>query len=300
MVEWCRTEYFLGDSTLKIIDDSLRMPEDKDGAVAATGRSILTAPPDKSVLVRRYIDLARFTALLGDKKLHLARPDTFRDQHEGSITEPMEATLEHQFSDRPGLLATISEYRKKAKESVFISCWCILPTESEAMWRLYCGDEYGVAIAVEYQRLESVFVGRGRTMAPVTYIDYQRQGFPQGNTMYPFFHKRKAFEHEQEVRLVEWHSDQGLIGMRVDVSDPPTPEEVKEYEAEVRRAPELKKERGTGIFFDFNVDELVKDVIVHPDAPEWYHKVVHEVTQKFAPLLAEKVRWSSMRTTPRF
>ena len=55
-----------------------------------------------------------------------------------------------------------------------------------------------------------------------------------------------------------------------------------------------------GISFEFDVDNLVTSIVVHPNAPEWYFRVVKQVAQKFAPQLSEKVHWSSMKSTPKY
>lgn len=58
-------------------DKSFLMPE---GTYKASDLSeILPDPSDKSIILWRYLDLAKLVALLNDKKLHFIRADVFRD-----------------------------------------------------------------------------------------------------------------------------------------------------------------------------------------------------------------------------
>lgn len=273
------------------------MPEGKYEVCDFSDFSKVVPPPsNKSVVLWRYLDFANLVALLSDKKLHLARADVFPDRHEGSITNSMMEALKRQFADRAELSKQVSGFRKLMKESVFISCWCKEP-ESEAMWKLYCGGNYGVAITVVYQDIEVSFVAQNRLyIAPVQYLDYQTQGFPQDNLLYPFFHKRRAFAYEEEVRIAKWCSEH-IPGTRKR-DHAPTEEEKGIDEYELKRGEELKVERGTGILLEFDVETLIRNIVVHPYAPEWYFKAAKLVVEKFTPVLGEKVKWSSMRTEP--
>ncbi|MBM3254221.1 MAG: DUF2971 domain-containing protein [Candidatus Omnitrophica bacterium] len=258
--------------------------------------NVVPPPSDKSVVRWRYIDLARLVALLNDKKLHFSRADVFKDRHEGSITKPMWEKLKIQLAKRPELRKTMSNFFERyMKESAFVSCWCMEP-ESEAMWKLYCGDNYGVAITVVYRDIEAFFINQGLLMTKVKYLNYQVEEFPLDMSFYPLFHKRQAFAHEKEVRIIKWCSEH-IPGKRVR-GHTPTEEEKRIDEYELKRGEELKVERGTGILLEFDVEKLIRNIVVHPYATEWYFEVVKVAVEKFTPKLVGKVRWSSMRTEP--
>ncbi len=133
-------------------------------------------------------------------------------------------------------------------------------------------------------------------MAQVQYLDYQVQEFPLDRALYPLFHKRIAFAHEGEVRILQWCSEH-LPGKRVR-DHTPTDEEKRVDEYELKRGEELKVERGTGISLEFDVEALVRNIAVHPYAPEWYFRVIKLIVEKFTPILVEKVKWSSIKTEP--
>ena len=166
--------------------------------------------------------------------------------------------------------------------------------DSDAMWHLYCGEEYGVAITATYQDIEANLPDSSFKMARVIYKDYQNEGFPQDNLIYPFFHKRTAFAHEREVRIVKIKYDQ-LEGVRVE--NHLTEAQIQE---EVKLKQMLKVETGMVIPIEWDVIKTIRDIVVHPDAPNWYFAVVKEVINKFIPELGQRVIWSSMRSEALF
>jgi len=53
-------------------------------------------------------------------------------------------------------------------------------TESHAMWRLYCGAEQGVAVQTVYEKLANSITDPEMYIGLVSYIDYDRDWFSQG------------------------------------------------------------------------------------------------------------------------
>lgn len=281
------------------IEEKFLIPEEY--TIDSKFEDVVPGPSDKGVVLWRYLDLAKFIALIAERKLHLTRADVFKDKHEGSVTNPMFGTQKKQFEEKLFNIQTLSNWRKNLKECTFISCWCMGETESEAMWELYCGDKYGVAITATYKDIESALPDSRFRMAPIRYIDYQTEGFPQGNYYYPFFHKRLAFAHEREMRIVRVATDQYDDGsMPASFSDPPTDTQRQEHEKERQLKAQLKAERGMGISIQLDVINTIQEIVVHPDAPEWYYTVIEEVVKRFIPELIRRVRWSPMRSEPVF
>lgn len=280
------------------LDERFLLPEKR--GIPSRFESVVPSQGDKGVVLWRYLDLAKLIELISERKLYLTRADTFKDKYEGSVTNPMIRTLKKQFEGKPFNIATLSNFRKKLKECTFISCWCGT-AESEAMWKLYCGEKYGVAITATYQDIEAALPDSHFKMAPVKYLDYQNEGFTQDNYYYPFFHKRQAFAHESEVRIVRVATDQLDDGaMPASFSSPPTDAQRQQHQEELKRKALLRAERGVCISIELDVTNTIRDIVVHPDAPDWYFAVVKEVVNKFIPELGQKVMWSSMRSEPLF
>lgn len=164
-------------------------------------------PLDTSVRVWRYLDLAKFIWLLENKKLYLSRLDLLNDPYEGTTPRPLTVLRDQQLHEHGAkqLAAQIPNINQQSRKSLYINCWHLGNAESEAMWRLYCPNDSGVAIQTTYQKLvASIENDPICYIGSVTYIDYESwQEFPWNIDFYPVMHKRISFAHEKEVRLVK-------------------------------------------------------------------------------------------------
>ena len=257
-------------------------------------------PADGSVRTWRYLDLAKFIWLLDNQRLYLASLDSLSDPHEGS-TPRVQATYEDQrllamhryqlvreFGDDLGtkkfqaaMPLFIEQNRQmriknqKERRQLYVNCWYLGDLESEAMWRLYCPDNNGVAIQTSYSKLvESVANDSELYIGRVTYIDYDAQVIPSGNLFYPVMHKRISFAHEQEVRLVKIRVPDNW-GLPHEFCPP-------------------------GIPVDWPLEPTVDAIYVDPYAPEYFYDVVRSVVRRIAPDLEDRVLWSPMKASPVF
>jgi hypothetical protein len=255
-------------------------------------------PADDSVRVWRYLDLAKFTWLLEKQKLYFTRVDLLNDLHEGSvpkflaenhdqqILDLVDASILQKYGNDLGNkeyqaeksrfaenLRQMRTHNQKERRLLYVNCWYLGNQESEAIWRLYCPGNNGVAIQTSYRKLvksiendAELYIGR------VTYIDYELQGFPMGNFFYPVMHKRISFAHEQEVRLVKIQVPDNL-GMQNEIC----------Y---------------SGISIDWLVEPVIEAIYVDPYAPEYFFEAVSAIVRSIAPNLLGRVHWSKMRVLP--
>lgn len=231
-------------------------------------------PTDKSIRAWRYLDLAKFIWLMENRKLYFSRLDLLNDPHEGTTPRLLAMLRDQQLREFGGerLVAEIPDINRRSRKSLYVNCWHIGGTESEAMWRLYCQNDSGVAIQTTYQKLvESVDSDPQCYIGAVTYINYETQGFPLNNLFYPVMHKRISFVHEQEVRLVKtlpefWGQD--------------------------------ALESPSGISIAWLPETSIDSIYVNPYAPEFYYEVVCSIVRRIAPELEQRVRWSQMRAAP--
>ena len=71
------------------------------------------------------------------------------------------------------------------------------------MWRLYCPGEDGVAIRTAFAKLRDSVNDPHTCVSEVKYFDYRTGQFLRHiHDWDPAFHKRIAFKHEQEVRVL--------------------------------------------------------------------------------------------------
>ncbi|WP_311781314.1 MULTISPECIES: DUF2971 domain-containing protein [Pantoea] len=94
----------------------------------------------------------------------------------------------------------------KIMQSVTVNCWHMNEFESEGMWRLYSDTNKGVAIQTNVSRLlNSISTEEHMLVSEVKYLDFHDQNLKPADCVHnghlvPFL-KRKAFAHENEVRL---------------------------------------------------------------------------------------------------
>lgn len=230
-------------------------------------------PLDLDTKVWRYFDISKLIDLLSRKSLFLSRADLLGDEHEGSLTKSNFISRNNYFQSI-GMHKTypsLEEVAKLENKTTFINCWYFDNHESEAMWKIYCPDNKGVAIQTTYRKLvqsvkddDFLFIGK------ITYVDYETEEFPNGNTFYPIMHKRKAFQFENEIRLVK-----------------------SEYRKYFQTNSEVPP---AGIYHPFNVQEYIDNIYVNPYAQEWYFKVVEDLIRKYNYQI--KIQWSSMKVAP--
>lgn len=233
-------------------------------------------PEDATTKVWRYMDLPKFIWLLKRSQLYMSRLDKLGDPYEGSLTQKTKDGIDlflRQRGAKEGW-AGLSESYRQSQASTYACCWHMNEQESEAMWRLYCGAAHGVAIQTTYENLVNAITDELDTyVGCVKYIDYESGWFPDANMFHPVMHKRIAFEHEREVRLVASPS-------RFRAS-PPEP------------APDA-------LFLSWDNDARVERVFVDPYAPEYFFEVVESVVGVLAPNLKARLIWSQMKAAPVF
>jgi len=140
-------------------------------------------PPD-TCTIWKYMSFAKFVWLLARESLYFSRLDQYDDWWEGLLRRDRNV-----------------EGKKYIRYNKYINCWHMNDSESDAMWKLY-GNPAGETVAIQTnvgrltKSLEKcpidVYIGR---------IKYEEKNIPEGNLYIPVLYKRKAFQHENELRL---------------------------------------------------------------------------------------------------
>lgn len=233
-------------------------------------------PVDGNNYVWRYMPLAKLISLLQSRSIYLSRLDILKDKHEGSLTHlaVMDRSLGANNFSPEKTLAKTREFNRQVKNACYVNCWSQSPIESEAFWRLYTSKDDGIAIKTSYQSLlDIVKPVDGLYIGKISYLDYEVENFPLDNIFYQVMHKRLAFAHENEVRIIKLEdrymlpeSGPGPIGLHVPV----------------------------------NLESLIQLILISPYVQHWYVQVVEEVLHKFAPKLGSRVMQSRMNHEPRY
>ncbi|WP_372014326.1 hypothetical protein [Pseudoxanthomonas sp. 10H] len=225
------------------------------------------------------MDFTKFVALLDHSSLFFCRADLFRDPFEGSYSKANVALRPQIYKDLPQeqrerMLEQQERFAKWIREWTYISCWHANQFESAAMWDLYAKTDEAVAIETTYEKLAAALSGDAY-LGVVRYIDYQTEWLPEGNTFYPFVHKRSSFEHEREVRAV--------------IQDLP----VENNQIAVGRPNDT-----SGRNVEVSLDSLIDTVHVSPTSPAWLMELVSNVAGRYG--LKCTVRRSDLYSSPVF
>ena len=168
----------------------------------------------------------------------------------------------------------MSSLSRRVREWTYISCWHANEYESAAMWDLYAKTNEAVAIETSYDKLRNVLPERV-FLGCVRYIDYNTDWLPEGNSFYPFMHKRKSFEHEREVRAL-----------------------IQDIDATIDNLVAGKANNSTGQLVSIEVNDLISAIHVAPTSPSWLVDLVAEVASKYE--ISADVRRSDLYSEPVF
>ena len=249
------------------------------------------SPADDAVLWR-YLDFTKFVSLLDKRALFLARADKLMDPFEGSFPKVDVARYIESYQETIKLLQEnlpypipesghpVLDFGRDSRKFTLVSCWHESSHESAAMWRLYSGEQDGIAIRTDFQSLaksftckDDIFIGK------VKYIDFDSASIHDSNALAPFLHKRDSFEHEKEVRAINWD---------LPIPSPITPENcTPDFSTPLHEV---------GAYRQVDLSRLVREVIVAPYAADWFKELVHSVAVLYG--LEVPVRRSLLADVP--
>lgn len=221
---------------------------------------VFEKPRDENAAIWRYMDFTKFVSLLDKKALFFSRADKLEDPFEGSYSKANVRMRPEVYKDiPPNKLLTLVELYKELVSHTFISCWHLSEHESAAMWKLYLKSNDGIAIRSTFDRLKRCFNDEDHDIyiGTLKYIDYQKDWMPEGNALYPFVHKRRSFEHEQELRAVIQEfsfNSNGVINL-------------------------YKPLLYDGIYIQVDLDILLDNIYIAPTSPQWLLELVKSVTK---------------------
>ncbi len=210
-----------------------------------------TKPDDENVKVWRYMDFTKFVSLLDKRALFFCRVEklTKVDPFEGSYPEFNAIVTEIKLP--PNVRKALRSNRMEIQKWILLNCWHINEYESAAMWRLYLQSNEGIAIQSTFKRLSDSFkdVQYEINIGRVNYIDYEKEWIPEESPLYPLLHKRKSFEHEQELRAI---TVDGYLPEHVD-----------------------------GKYVPVDIDRLIERIFVSPTSQSWFSELVRSVATKY-------------------
>ena len=188
----------------------------------------ITSPRDTAVLWR-YMSLEKFVNILATQSLFFTRADKFDDKFEGHIPRQIMSIYKSAVSsseERENLpKGSTLKFAYGLRKHVMCNCWHQADQESMAMWDKYHMRNSGIAIKTTMANLKNslpdrfnVFIGEIQYLEEHNKISVLENVSIPNLVHYPYFYKRKPFEHEHEVRVLieiesllhNYFTDQGI------------------------------------------------------------------------------------------
>jgi hypothetical protein len=233
-------------------------------------------PPNPSVLAWRYMDFTKLESLLSKRELYLRRLDLLPDKYEGLYPRRVRTALAAHYAkhglteDKAIELANHRvDFAKESRQMMFVNCWHLGDYESEAMWRIYCGGDDGLAIVLPYEDLRTSISDGTAWIGVVSYLDFDMDLLAPGNTFAVALHKRREFTYEQEARILGF----GTYAMATPTDRPSS--------VSLRWQP-----------------EVIQRIVVSPYASLGYLQKVRDVAEQLISGLGQRVVQSGMAADP--
>ncbi len=264
----------------------------------------------------RIISLETFIDLLHHKRERYVRPSTWEDTFEGYLFSKMydasklKKMVEYIYYNvcPRNYEATINNILRleHSKWFVYGQCWTT-EAESDAMWRIYSYGKHSIQIQSTKEKIDHLFDGIEEVKHIIEPIEYdinpdddltqkQIQQLRQTLSIYePYLHKRKAFSHENEIRvLVDDNryfqmTEMSMMGanwkifeaMQQKKNDREILEEIMS-----RLDKYLDKWNNNNLPNSIYIDEIdlkeyISAVVVNPFAEKWYVDLVKDLCKEF-------------------
>ncbi|MDD2501763.1 MAG: hypothetical protein PHN92_13225 [Geobacter sp.] len=212
---------------------------------------------DISAMVWRYISFGQLVWLIAQEKLYFSRLDQHEDGWEGFIPRNWDKGK--------------SRY---IRFTTYINCWHMNGSESDDMWKCY-GNPHGETVAIKTtvgRLIKSIekspidtFIGE---------IDYTESESSATNLYTPVLFKRKAFIHEQELRLC----------VSSDSCDnppyfSPVIQQANALGCQIAETELLKAAGEKGGSVTVDLAQLVEEVVLCPNRKPWLKEAVEYVVK---------------------
>lgn len=220
---------------------------------------------DREQILRRYLDLPKYIALLRTRSIYLQRVDLFPDKLEGVLTPGIRRGLDDAYASNESPY-NADMFAAQVRGGVYLSCWSSGAHDNMALWQLYGSPTMGVVVTTTVGQLidAALMWANDETIEifKVKYIDHLKNpDITIGRYSDPLRYKHRAYAFEDEVRIVL---------SRVGTEKP------KPY----------------GLQFSVELDQLIRSVVIAPEAPDWFADLIRDVTNRYA--LASPVRRSTL------
>lgn len=249
----------------------------------------------------RYMDFTKFCDFIFKRKLYFSRADQQNDDLGGQIAkvDQLQRKYIHREEENGNRILTKEEFHRLQKKFL-INCWCRDSLESFAMWKIYTADTLGVAVETTDDLLmhsfifqdedilskidvedwgPEIFISNCMKHENVKYIDYDTDSVNAHDDLWTyrrFFYKRRNFSYENEYRLLI-DGERLLYFIRGTKEAKGTdPRKKEEFDNVITDEGFVQ----TGELLSVDINKLVKQIIVCPNAQAWFVDLVKIVLDK--------------------
>ncbi len=264
----------------------------------------------------RFVSLEDFINIAVNKKDRFTKPSQWDDKYEAYLMslldkdDGIQRIVEYLYNDvSPQNYYAVSDnfFRMwHSKWYSYVQCWS-KNAETDVMWQIYSYGNHAVRLKSTDKKLlenaETIFPKDNYSVAlrKVEYDVNAKSDIVKKQTgqmkdsllvQESFFHKRKAFQHEKEYRLVITDNRLNLaglesMGVKYKISEKvegKTDSEIINYLVEKikNNRAELKKECIVQpLYGDIpQVSDLIESVMVHPKAEDWYVSIIGDICER--------------------
>ena len=265
-------------------------------------------------LIYRITSLEGFLSLLVNKKERFVRPidcweDTFEgymlhllDSDEGTlkVIEKLHNEISNRITD-----VTIRNFTKlqRCRFASYGMCWSKVK-DSDAMWRIYSYDKKAIQLISSKQSVENMLLNAKWNRSSFDIYDVKYDIYDEDDAINKimrrnskivsaYFHKRPAFEHEQEVRVLvydrneydhlEAFSNQAIkVNLKHTDETKTIPERIQQAIATFGGTDTYRKIAPESVYADVeDLKSYITGVRVHPQAQDWYVELVKKICESY-------------------
>jgi|GEM_PF-5719892 len=190
-----------------------------------------------------------------DFLVNQAFPRTLGDNKTPMPSPPVREPLKTVFGDIPITTEkSISSICQDLSRWVDVQCWYNGSNENVAMWKIYGGSDPSFLVRSTVDKLAKAITASDDTNVRISKVRYYNTNEASDfmiDEISPFAFKEGAYEYEKEIRVIAYSPEDKC---------------------------RISKERSeVGRYIGINVQELITDIVVSPNAPNWFFELAEKL-----------------------
>lgn len=205
---------------------------------------------EDSTKLFRYLKLSQFVEFIEKRQAYFTNIKCWEDTWEAPTSQLPSEKLNEEYEGNDQNLYL---------ERMIGQCWS-LEGVSDALWRIYSTEKEGILIQTTAERFRLIKGIKLAMLAPVVYYGDLRKAIYQLKNMKYYdgifgegFLKRKAFEHEKEVRIITVNDEKFIS---------------KRHNSMVH------------VEFDLDPKSFIESIIIDPRSSDWYVETIKSYCQR--------------------